>query len=271
MTEILRFARIASTQREAVSRARAGAPPGTTVIAAVQAHGVGRLDRAWASPAGGLYLSRIESDPGGPVELIPMAIALELAEWLDRSVGVFPSIRWPNDLWLHVPSGKIAGVLADRVRSPSGDRLVLGIGVNVAQDRADLPTDLAASVAILQERTSRSVPLEEVERAVLKAVQHALERVVAPRGPELLVRAVERRLEGIGAQATLDGAPVGEILGLDPTGALETRLEGTRSVHRAGTLRFVPIPIDVAEPRRLAGVHKMIKADPGPPTGAGTK
>ena len=44
-------------------------------------------------------------------------------------------VKWPNDVMLN--RRKVAGILAEA----SGDRVVIGMGVNVNQDRTELPED----------------------------------------------------------------------------------------------------------------------------------
>ena len=58
--EVLFFAEIDSTNREARDRAEKGDPEGMVVIADSQSRGKGRLGRSWESPPGlNLYLSII--------------------------------------------------------------------------------------------------------------------------------------------------------------------------------------------------------------------
>jgi len=239
MNEIRRYPILPSTQRTALALARSGAPPGTTIMAERQDEGVGRLDHAWASPLGGLYLSRIGSDSAGPVELLPMAIALELAGWMERALGVRAGIRWPNDLWLSDPDAKVGGVLADRIHTSWGYRVVVGIGVNVATDRRDFPAELAPSVAILRERTSRSVTVQDAEREALRAIPAATARVASPSGPAAIVGELAERLDGVGRSAELDGSPIGRIVGIDASGGLVAEQGGVRHIHATGTLRFM--------------------------------
>jgi len=240
MTEVLRFDRIGSTQTEANRRAAAGDPPGTTIVALRQEMGRGRADHRWFAPVGGLYLSRIEVDPGGPIELLPMAIAVGLATWLERVHRVRCRLRWPNDLWVSAPPGKIAGILAERVIGPHGPRLVVGIGVNVESDLAEFPEEIRSEVAVLRDRADGDVSLPATETAVLHALADALRRVGSSEGSAGIVHEAAGRLEGIGRSVTLDGVPVGRLVGLDATGALVTESGGARRTHLAGTLRFLP-------------------------------
>ncbi|MEM0128543.1 MAG: biotin--[acetyl-CoA-carboxylase] ligase, partial [Thermoplasmata archaeon] len=126
-----------STQDRAIALARAGAPPGSRVVARSQTAGRGRLDHRWWSPRGvGVYLSAIAEAPPPPRTRFALAVGTCLAEALEPLSPVPLRVKWPNDLWAEVPAGparKLAGVLIDEVATPShGLREVVGVGVNVA-------------------------------------------------------------------------------------------------------------------------------------------
>jgi BirA family biotin operon repressor/biotin-[acetyl-CoA-carboxylase] ligase len=111
------------------------------VLADAQTGGRGRLDRAWSSPSGGIWLS-ILSRPQVPPAQAP-AYTLGAAVATTRAVreaGVDASIKWPNDVL--VGDRKLAGILTEM--EGEADRvswLVVGIGINANVDAADLPTD----------------------------------------------------------------------------------------------------------------------------------
>jgi len=144
---------VPSTQDE-VRRlvAAPGAPDqgaGLLLVADAQTAGRGRLGRNWHSPAGaGLWLS-LSLAPRRPRAEWPFVTALAALagrEALAGSAGLDSGIKWPNDLL--VRGRKIAGVLAE---SATGGPLVLGVGVNLLQRRADFPAELretATSIAI---------------------------------------------------------------------------------------------------------------------------
>jgi BirA family biotin operon repressor/biotin-[acetyl-CoA-carboxylase] ligase len=243
MSAVHRFDRIPSTQREALAWARAGAPAGTVVIAGSQMEGVGRLDHLWASPPGGLYLSYLADAPSGPLSLLPLAVGSEMARRLAGAFGLRPRIRWPNDLWLERPSGKLAGILLDRLPGPSGDRVVIGVGVNVRPNREAFPAPLQAAVAILQERVRRPVELREVEGVVLESLDAAVQRIALPAAAEGIVAEVTEWLDGIGQEVEIDGVAAGRILGIDAEGALLTERSGARVRHLTGSLEYRPGPV----------------------------
>jgi BirA family biotin operon repressor/biotin-[acetyl-CoA-carboxylase] ligase len=128
-----------STNARARELASAGAPHGTLVTATEQTAGRGRQGRSWAGPPGGaLLLSLIlrEHDP-----LLPLRAGLAVADVADGHALV----KWPNDVL--VADRKVAGILVEG--RPQDGWAVLGIGVNVAVDLADLPPALQATAATL--------------------------------------------------------------------------------------------------------------------------
>ncbi len=123
---------VTSTNDEAKRLARAGAPEGTVVLAAVQTGGRGRFGRTWESPSGGVYLSCVLRPGLAPVAMgpLPVALAIGAAEGL-ASLGVPVGLKWPNDLV--VDGRKLGGVLVEM--AAEADRVewvVVGCGVNVA-------------------------------------------------------------------------------------------------------------------------------------------
>ena len=115
------YLEIASTNEEALRRARAGAPGGSLVYAETQSSGRGRKGRRWHSPPGeGLYFTLLVR-PGQPVLRWPIlthVASLALAQALEEVARLesFPrpleiDLKWPNDVLL---SGrKTAGILLE--------------------------------------------------------------------------------------------------------------------------------------------------------------
>ena len=144
---IFRVDQCESTQDLAWASQPPTSPQGDFFIATRQTHGRGRGGgRQWVSPAGGLYLSwRLQlDDPTGFTLLGGLAVARSLLHF-----GAKPWLKWPNDCW--VGSAKIAGTLSDcRWRGSQCLGLVLGIGVNVSVDAAQLP-EQATSLQLCSE------------------------------------------------------------------------------------------------------------------------
>ncbi|PSP41829.1 biotin--[acetyl-CoA-carboxylase] ligase [Halobacteriales archaeon QH_2_66_30] len=111
------------------------------VLADAQTGGRGRLDRAWSSPSGGIWLSILSRPQVPPAQAPTYTLAAAVATTRAvREAGVDASIKWPNDVL--VGDRKLAGILTEM--EGEADRvswLVVGIGVNANVDAADLPTD----------------------------------------------------------------------------------------------------------------------------------
>lgn len=158
---------IASTNAEALARARAGDPGRLWIASAHQTAGRGRRGRAWATPPGNLaatVLLVIDGDAAVGATLGFVA-GLSLDEALRRVApdlafataldGLEPAggrrdrlrLKWPNDVLLD--GRKLAGILLEA--EPIGaDRLAVaaGIGVNVVNAPEDLPVPATALAAL---------------------------------------------------------------------------------------------------------------------------
>jgi len=138
--------RLPSTNDRARELAVEGASD-VLVVAGEQTGGRGRLDRAWASPPGGVYASllcRPDRPPAhAPIFTLAAAVAVTRA---CREAGVDAVIKWPNDVLLASDERKLAGILTEM--EGEADRiswLIIGIGANVDVAAADLP-ETATSV-----------------------------------------------------------------------------------------------------------------------------
>jgi BirA family biotin operon repressor/biotin-[acetyl-CoA-carboxylase] ligase len=101
------------------------APHGTVALAEHQTEGRGRLGRVWVDePGTGLAFSTVLRPPS-PVARWP-ELTLVAARAVAGAIGEEASIKAPNDVLLD--GRKVAGILAE-----AGERVVLGIGVNVGR------------------------------------------------------------------------------------------------------------------------------------------
>jgi BirA family biotin operon repressor/biotin-[acetyl-CoA-carboxylase] ligase len=144
-----------STNRRARELAERGEAD-VVVVAGEQTAGRGRLDRDWASPPGGVYLSAVCRPAVAPARtpLFTLAAAVATAR-AAREAGVDARIKWPNDVVVPVgddTSGapergyrKLAGVLTEMQGEQGAvEWLVVGVGVNVADPGVEGATGLGA-------------------------------------------------------------------------------------------------------------------------------
>jgi BirA family transcriptional regulator, biotin operon repressor / biotin---[acetyl-CoA-carboxylase] ligase len=136
------FARIDSTNDEALRQAHRGAPEFTLIVAREQSAGRGRRGNSWSSPAGNLHCSLLlrPACSAADAAQLGFAASLAVAETAERFLPANAAIalKWPNDVLLG--RAKLAGILLES-RS-SGERLdfvVIGVGVNLAAAPGDTP------------------------------------------------------------------------------------------------------------------------------------
>ncbi|MEO7654832.1 MAG: biotin--[acetyl-CoA-carboxylase] ligase, partial [Sphingomicrobium sp.] len=102
---------------------------GDWLVALSQQTGRGRQGRSWESLQGnfaGSTLVILRPDDV-PAQTLALAAGLALIEALDIAAPGRPAmLKWPNDVLLD--GGKLAGILLER----AGDRVVAGMGVNLA-------------------------------------------------------------------------------------------------------------------------------------------
>lgn len=143
-------------------------PEGAVVAADEQTEGRGRLGRRWLAPAGTSLLCSIvlrpEVDPARLPELSVVA-GRACAEAIAAVAGVETEVKFPNDVLVH--GRKVAGVLSEA----SEGRVVLGVGVNVAQEPGQLPAGARTPATSLLVETGRVVDRGELLVALLERLE----------------------------------------------------------------------------------------------------
>ncbi|HWK25402.1 MAG TPA: biotin--[acetyl-CoA-carboxylase] ligase [Solirubrobacter sp.] len=200
---------IGSTNERARELAEAGAAHGTLVTAGEQTAGRGRQGRGWVTPPGvAIAASLVLRDFD---DLLPLRAGLAVAD----VAGPGARVKWPNDVL--VDGRKIAGVLAE---ARGSEWAVLGIGLNVAVDLAELPPVAG---------TLGRAP-EDVE-PTLTALLEALEaRLSQPRDAALAALRERDALLGRTVRWQ-DGEGTGA--GIDDAGALRVTLAGGSTIALA--------------------------------------
>jgi BirA family biotin operon repressor/biotin-[acetyl-CoA-carboxylase] ligase len=122
------------------------AEPWRVVVTDHQQAGRGRLGRAWDTPAHtSVTLSVLVPAPDQGRGWVPLATGLAVRDALAEVAGVDAGLKWPNDVLLPADGErKVCGILCEL--QPAG--IVVGLGINVDQDRAELPVDTATSLRL---------------------------------------------------------------------------------------------------------------------------
>jgi BirA family biotin operon repressor/biotin-[acetyl-CoA-carboxylase] ligase len=141
--EVRAVAETGSSNADLLAAAGSGAAEGTVLVAEAQTAGRGRLGRRWASPPrAGLTFSVLLRPDGVPAALLgwlPLLAGVAAAASVCAVAAVDATLKWPNDIL--AGERKLGGILAER----TGTAVVVGMGINVWQARADLPPDAAAT------------------------------------------------------------------------------------------------------------------------------
>jgi BirA family biotin operon repressor/biotin-[acetyl-CoA-carboxylase] ligase len=191
--------------------------PGTAIVAFEQTAGKGRQGRHWASAAGhGVYATVVATLPeGSALPVLPLAMAVALAEVLDRYLPTPCRLKWPNDLM--VDGRKLGGILVEAALRPGVPASVLvGFGVNHGQAAEELPTAQATSLrvtggalpalgALTWELVAAVVAELRAGRAGSETVARWLARSQHAAGDSLLCRVGEREVRGVFAGLSAEG------------------------------------------------------------------
>lgn len=231
---------VGSTNDVAAQRARDGAVEGTVIGSDHQTAGRGRRGRAWVDAPGEALMFTVVLRPRiAPVQagMLPLVIAVGLADALDAQGVPDVEIAWPNDVL--AGGGKVAGILCEM--SADQERVawaVAGMGINVGPV-PDVPGArwTPGSLAALGVRPRRA----DLLVAVLGAIGGRYEAWIE-HGPAGIVSAFARRDHLRGRPVTL-GTPSGPLdgigCGIDELGRLVVEVDGERRSLASGEVTGV--------------------------------
>lgn len=217
-----------------------GAPDGTVVISDCQTAGRGRRGRSFQSPAGqGIFFSVLWRPGCTPERLFPLTAlsAVAVCRAIERTCGVCPQIKWPNDLVL--ADKKVAGILTEMaLEGESGlvDHTVVGIGVNVHQREADFSGDVAQIAASLDMIVGKIVCRGQLAAAMMEELDYMRREVLF--SPEKWLDLYRQRCLNIGKTVRLvrqDTQETVTAIGIDEQfGLMVQHGDGTKEVVRSG-------------------------------------
>lgn len=229
---------VGSTNAEAATWARDGAPAGAVVAAEYQSEGRGRHGRTWDARKGQNLLFSVVLRPSLSADrlgLLTMAAGVGVAEAIDDFVAPRRAVlKWPNDVLLD--GRKTCGMLLESsiANHDTAEVVVLGVGLNVNQ--TDFPDALADTATSLRLAGGRPVPRGPLFARLLAALERRIDAVQAD-GADAVRTAFHDRLAPQGERITLrvtgtDRTVTGTVRGLTDTGALRlATAEGEQVVH----------------------------------------
>ncbi|GAA3570829.1 biotin--[acetyl-CoA-carboxylase] ligase [Microlunatus spumicola] len=168
-----------STNADLAAAARAGAPAGSVLLADHQSAGRGRLGRTWTAPPGTSIAMSVLVRPAVPADRwtwLPLLAGLAVSDGIRQEADLPADLKWPNDVL--VLGRKVSGILAERVETPDGPAVVIGMGLNVHLTTEQLPVPTATSLAIvLDELGLGAFPLHRT--SIVSTTLRSLERILA--------------------------------------------------------------------------------------------
>lgn len=143
---------VGSTNDELVARENAG--HFSVLVTLDQTAGKGRLDRSWVAPAGKALAVSVRLVPrsaeGVTVPILRLGwLPLIAGLAMTRAVASFathsePTLKWPNDVL--IDGRKVCGILTEL--TSGGQAVVIGAGLNLTLDEAELPVPTATSLVL---------------------------------------------------------------------------------------------------------------------------
>ena len=213
-----------STNTDVLALAREGAPEWTLLVAGEQRSGRGRLGRTWASLEGRSLLASVLLRPQvapSDAPLLPLLVAVCMVRAIRSTNGVDVTCKWPNDLV--VGERKLGGILAEA--SVDSDRLsfvVIGTGVNVAEEPSDFPPEIRPTATSILMEGGRIYGI-----ALLREYLRELRAMYSPTGENLRTVVLDeyRTLcstigREVVATTTAGGATRGRAVGVGESGEL---------------------------------------------------
>lgn len=169
-----------STNTDLIARAGTlGAPDSlpdfTVLVAGYQTAGRGRSGRQWTAPEGSSLFVSVLLRPEPPIApdayaWLPLLAGLAMRNATARmaqanGVALDVAVKWPNDVLIAESDAadlggarKVSGVLSELLPDLTG--VVVGAGLNLLQNRAELPVDTATSLALQGIKADRALALE---------------------------------------------------------------------------------------------------------------
>ncbi len=199
-----------------------------------QTAGRGRGANRWYSPTGVLTASFVVPVPAQvPVAYLSLCAGLVVAHAVeDHAPAAAVQVKWPNDCYLL--NRKLAGVLCERPASGDGDRVVVGIGLNLDPQWEQAPetllfaTDRAQAPASVAEVCNPPPDPVAMLTSLRKYLLEATGLLAVGGWPQLLPQLRRRDwLSGRAVQVETAGERFSGIAdGIDDVGRLLVRLKG---------------------------------------------
>lgn len=216
--------------REWARDPNAPAPSGALVTADFQTRGRGQRGRQWQAGWGQSSLMSLvyHLPPKSDAGQLGLVVALAVADAVASLTGLAPRLKWPNDILLE--GRKVAGILVEIAPAAPNARgggegsgvgkAILGIGVNINQERFDDSEGFAYPPTSLHLATGRTLEVGRVAAAVSSALSQR-EQIWRQDGFAPILEECRKRLAA--GVTVRRGEQEAELVGLASSGAAQVR------------------------------------------------
>ena len=231
--EIHAVAETASTNDDLKRLAVGGAPHGYALVAGRQTAGRGMHGRGFFSPESGVYMS-VLLRPDAPLSEIlhfTAAAGVAVCGAVERLTDKTAQIKWVNDIY--IGGRKVCGILTESaVENGAVGRVIIGIGINIAEPRDGFPDEIKDRACALFEKGSK-VPGDFADK-LAAGVLSALEKQLSRSWGETLAEYRERSYL-TGREVILPDGGRAFVKGITDDGGLEVRrTDGTAEIVLSG-------------------------------------
>lgn len=197
-------------------------PDHTVIVTENQYGGRGRFDRKWQTVSGRslafsvkLPLKRIpQKNWSNITQVMALSVSLMMEE-----MGPKPQIRWPNDIL--VGGVKICGIMAETLSIESESWLILGVGLNVNEEKKHF-TDLDRAATSLHIETGKTFNIDDVLKKLLLTFNAQYERFGEAGFSGLVEKISQRLYKPDGLVQVIQGNEIfrGKISGITDQGTI---------------------------------------------------
>jgi len=213
------------------------------IVTDCQTGGRGRGRNTWWAREGSLTFSLLLDPAMYGIDarswpLISLVTAIAVADTLEEFVPAIPvGLKWPNDV--HLAGKKIGGILVEPARQ-TGQRLVIGIGINILNSLANAPSEIRDLATSIVDETGDRFSPGDFLLANLKHLSRQLHTL--GQGQLELQARWARQCTLTGQQITLKSGHhliEGRCTGIAPDGAILIESSGTVTPWFGGIVRSV--------------------------------
>ncbi len=217
--------------RRLIEDGRFGSHP-RVFLAGTQTGGVGRFGRAWASPAGGVWMTMawpVVANTEKVLDGLGLRVGLAMLRAIDHTLAAHGHdsdvrIKWPNDIFIH--RKKVAGALCETIPYGATTYILVGVGINGNFPVGDLPEELRTTATTMLDEVGSKVNLDRLINDLTKGLAQALtSHGINP----AKLGVIERRLYGVGEPTTVtfpdQTTLTGSLVGLTGDGRLRMHVD----------------------------------------------